>query len=64
MKQQPPRVCVVCGAIEGDTAVEVFGVIDGIEMGCSACIGVSHFPWGVREVSKEDGNQIPRPVRC
>lgn len=38
------KVCEVCGAQEGKDCVEVFGLIAGIETGCNACIGVTHFP--------------------
>jgi len=37
-------VCAVCGAQEGIDCIEVFGLIAGIEGGCAACVGVTHFP--------------------
>lgn len=42
------KVCQVCGAIEGTDCLEIFGVLIGKELGCSACIGVSFFPSGKR----------------
>jgi hypothetical protein len=36
--------CAICGGIEGKDCVEIFGIIFGEELGCSACIGVTHFP--------------------
>lgn len=38
--------CAICGAIEQKDCVEVFGIILGKELGCSACIGVTFFPFG------------------
>lgn len=44
-KHKPSSVmCVVCGAQSGIDCIEVFGLIAGIEGGCYACIGVTHFP--------------------
>lgn len=36
--------CNVCGAQEGVDTVEVFGKIAFVEHGCSACVGIVHFP--------------------
>ena len=39
------RLCEVCGAYEKIQAVKVFGVVGEKELGCSACLGVSYFPY-------------------
>ena len=43
-KHLPYIVCVICGARAGIDCLEVFGLIAGIESGCTACTGVTHFP--------------------
>jgi hypothetical protein len=39
------KKCNVCGAYEKIETVEVFGIIHEKELGCSACIGVTYFPY-------------------
>lgn len=39
------KQCNVCNAYEGIQAIEVFGKILEQECGCSACLGVSYFPF-------------------
>ena len=39
------RQCNICGAYEKIQAVKVFGVVGEKELGCSACLGVSYFPY-------------------
>lgn len=46
-------VCLVCGAIEGVECVEVFGNIQGEQRGCSACLGVSYFPFDEKQSEKK-----------
>jgi len=42
------KACKVCGAIQGQGCIEVFGITNGVELGCTACIGVTHFPFTVQ----------------
>jgi len=39
------KTCRICGAVEGRDCIEVFGIVKGVELGCTACIGVAHFPF-------------------